>query len=1091
LALGSQLCRGLIFSSMLKSDLILKLLRFAAVGLAVMGVFMGLNWFLGHWLGEQVAFLCAYPPAVALHFFLNKRWTFADQRAASARQVGEYAVMVGVTFVIQWGVFTTLRTWTTWPGWLAAGAANVAQMAVSFLMMQVRVFAAGREARGAVKNASMSGTPKPQRRVVYGAVIVIVLGWYGYVGIRTNPGLIRGQPVALYDRLTEGFVAGQTHLKLVPDPRLKTLANPWAGAQGIPRAHDATYFNDRYYVYFGVAPTVVLLVPWRVLTGTYLPDGGATGIFCAAGFLLVLGFYRRCERRFFTRLGAGWVFVFGLMLGLGSFVQFELRSKDFYQVPIACAWVCGLGMAHGLLTAVMARGWRRQAVGLALASLCGGLAVAARPNHIFALSAVAVVGGWLAWRRGRDGGARWLLVASAGPAALVGAGIAAYNFARFGSALEFGLRYQFAAVDMREITLFGLERVRLAFAGYVMAGREYSRYFPFIRQTSENIGLLTWAPFAVVAFAWPLTWWAGRGRVWVLGVGALWWVAVVNFGSLMFYYYVFDRYVLDFLPGMMLVACVMVSVWLAMARGLGRRIGVGAVAALLVYTGVHSLVHGLPLAAWPEMRWLAGVMNRAPAAYERIAGVSYGAAEVDVEFAAGTAGAREVLVATARGKCVLTVRYLEERTAEVRFVSGETLGPASAPFEFEPGQRYRLRVDLGSLYPPAGHAVYGGRDEAEVKLLLRRVDVRLDGRELLRFASSFPDSEPEKIELGHNAAEPGAAAFRGKLALVGRAGLPEVGSVVPVAERAGPLRLRVRFPEFRAQVGQPLIATGHAGAGDLFYVFYAGPNRLRFGHDAWNFPGYETADFFYDPEVEHTVEVEMGSLHPEATEAELHAGKRRLRVRMDGREVADVARPFNAARAEEVFVGHNGIGASTAEVNFGGPRLAYERLRKWAGMPTGGARLLTLRLPAGRVAGRSEPLLVTGRNGAGEIVYIKYGDGGNFQIGYDKWNFGGPISMPIAYREGHVLEVEISVGALYAPGVFQATGIEAPEWRRLSSTVQVRVDGRTVLRQVNESFPTNPEQIHVGLNGIGASTCAEKFTGELVAVETVGAAQLK
>ena len=51
-----------------------------------------------------------------------------------------------------------------------------------------------------------------------------------------------------------------------------------------------------------------------------------------------------------------------------------------------------------------------------------------------------------------------------------------------------------------------------------------------------------------------------------------------------------------------------------------------------------------------------------------------------------------------------------------------------------------------------------------------------------------------------------------------------------------------------------VIATGQAGAGDLFYVFYAGPNRLRFGHDAWNFPGFETPDFFYDPEVEHTVE---------------------------------------------------------------------------------------------------------------------------------------------------------------------------------------------------------------------------------------------
>lgn len=82
--------------------------------------------------------------------------------------------------------------------------------------------------------------------------------------------------MALYDRFTEGFVAGQTYLKLVPDSRLKTLANPWEGAPGIPRAQDATYLNDRHYVYFGVAPTVALLVPWRVLTGTFLPDGSVS-----------------------------------------------------------------------------------------------------------------------------------------------------------------------------------------------------------------------------------------------------------------------------------------------------------------------------------------------------------------------------------------------------------------------------------------------------------------------------------------------------------------------------------------------------------------------------------------------------------------------------------------------------------------------------------------------------------------------------------------------------------------------------------------------------------------------------------------------
>ncbi len=125
---------------MTKPELFWRLARFATVGLVVMGVFVGCNWVLGRWLSEQAAFLVAYPPALALHFALSKWWTFGDRSAASSRQLGEYGAMVLVTFAIQWSVFTGLRQWTTLPGWAAAGAANLVQMAASFGIMQVRIF---------------------------------------------------------------------------------------------------------------------------------------------------------------------------------------------------------------------------------------------------------------------------------------------------------------------------------------------------------------------------------------------------------------------------------------------------------------------------------------------------------------------------------------------------------------------------------------------------------------------------------------------------------------------------------------------------------------------------------------------------------------------------------------------------------------------------------------------------------------------------------------------------------------------------------------------------------------------------------------
>ncbi len=125
---------------MAKQELIHRLLRFAVVGVVVMGVFMGLNKLFSYWWTEHIAFLAAYPPAVTLHFCLNKWWTFGCTRVDMHRQIGEYFGMVVITFVVQYAFFWLAHSVFGLAGWLAAGVANGAQMVLSFLLMQRRVF---------------------------------------------------------------------------------------------------------------------------------------------------------------------------------------------------------------------------------------------------------------------------------------------------------------------------------------------------------------------------------------------------------------------------------------------------------------------------------------------------------------------------------------------------------------------------------------------------------------------------------------------------------------------------------------------------------------------------------------------------------------------------------------------------------------------------------------------------------------------------------------------------------------------------------------------------------------------------------------
>lgn len=126
---------------MFKPELLRQILRFGLVGGTVMLFFTGLNWLLAPRLGTDPAFVVSYVPAVVLHFLLNKWWTFGSTRPDTRRQIGEYLAMVLVTFAIQVAVFKAITLITVLPSWVAAGLANAAQMAVTFLAMRRRIFA--------------------------------------------------------------------------------------------------------------------------------------------------------------------------------------------------------------------------------------------------------------------------------------------------------------------------------------------------------------------------------------------------------------------------------------------------------------------------------------------------------------------------------------------------------------------------------------------------------------------------------------------------------------------------------------------------------------------------------------------------------------------------------------------------------------------------------------------------------------------------------------------------------------------------------------------------------------------------------------
>jgi hypothetical protein len=68
-----------------------------------------------------------------------------------------------------------------------------------------------------------------------------------------------------YEYLAEGFLRGHTYLPVEPDPRLLQLSDPYDPVANRPyRLWDASLYHGRYYLYYGPAPAITLMLPWRL-----------------------------------------------------------------------------------------------------------------------------------------------------------------------------------------------------------------------------------------------------------------------------------------------------------------------------------------------------------------------------------------------------------------------------------------------------------------------------------------------------------------------------------------------------------------------------------------------------------------------------------------------------------------------------------------------------------------------------------------------------------------------------------------------------------------------------------------------------------
>jgi len=395
-------------------------------------------------------------------------------------------------------------------------------------------------------------------------------------------------PTRYYADLARGFERGKLFMAITPDPMLAELPNPYDPSarkeQEIETPFDVTYFNERYYLYWGPVPALMLVPVQSVFHGRVgdlqLTFGFTCGIFILLSILIIF-----IWDRFFHNLPRWMLGTSIFLAGTANPVLFMLnnyKGARIYEAAIAGGQFFLVG---GLLVAITALGRPSSHWKLALAGSLWALSIGARLTLVLPIGVMAFIMScsWIVMK-GRLLEKIANLFALAIPLVLGFFAQGWYNWARFGKVTESGLYYQLAGINLQEnydILILPVYFFQNLY-NYLLHPFVFDAQFPFVRveygeiqsilpslplprlYSSQQItGLLAAVPFVLFASIPFILLRTGKYMDQQGRQNTLYWIVLMLGGSfmaaflfLMFFFWSAMRYFEDFMPSLLALSVV-------------------------------------------------------------------------------------------------------------------------------------------------------------------------------------------------------------------------------------------------------------------------------------------------------------------------------------------------------------------------------------------------------------------------------------------------------------------------------------------------------------------------------------------------------
>lgn len=760
-----------------------------------------------------------------------------------------------------------------------------------------------------------------------------------------------GQKNDYYNLLVDGFLDGHLYMKATPSPELYS-SDP-AVRLSAPYLLDASLYDHHYYLYYGVVPAILAFLPYAALTGQDLAPNFVTLLFVVIGFLFYVRIFWEARQRYFPDQSALLTLLSLGLLAFASVTPVLIRCSDHYEIPVASAYGCAAVALWMLYRALHVE--KDGARWVAGASLFLGLAVGGRPNFVFALPVLAAVAIWL-WleQLRRDAGAAtarltWrVTLAAVVPASIIGLLLAAYNYGRFHNPFEFGFDYGMNAFFATGKPVASTAFIWPNLHWYYLTLPVLSPYFPYVFPLNANHLPAAYYGSEAIHGQWPVL---VLGLVVAIGfclprlrrhplppslrlfVAGLAWIFVVELLFMAVLGIRADRYMPDFQAPLILLLVLIAGYCSRGPRPAGAipqlwgaafavtAIGATAFNFLIALQIFNSFVNTRP----KTFATLSYYGNYPIYLLARHGLASFGPVRFDVVFkqprrylsapllATGTPNHTDVLYADQDPDGKVSLSLLHEGYGAIH----------SRPLPVIYGKKYTIEVSMGSLYPPDRAPFFAGRSREDIERLKTTVRVLVDGRDVLLDQMKSYDSPPDWIFFGRDPAGV-APAFTGRISHIQRLPVPPAAALAAFTE-SGMWRLAMT-PDFsHPRIGEPILASGISGHGNLLFLEVMGPDTLRFGLDQWGYGASHSAVLKVTPEEPHQLEVFIGPqvlrrlpAAARRTNPALERQGSTMRVWLDGRPVWTVPILINKDTYDFVKIGHNLQGFSSATTYFQG-----------------------------------------------------------------------------------------------------------------------------------------------------------------------------